>query len=326
MTQNAERLDDYAEAIQKSRPRTEIHNTRTDVYRLGAPLYRAAGWLGVLPVPHGRKDPVPAGFTGAGGRWPTDDEIAGWTYTHARCNLALRLPDDVIGIDLDAYKPAAISTITDAVDSCGPLPETWRSSARYDGLSGIYLYRVPTDIAWKSELGPGVEIIRCGHRYAVAWPSIHPHGWAYRWWHDGGFGVPRPKELSELPEAWIAELTDTARRGRGARSGKGVAPVAYDLDDAMTPGRPLFLVGKRLRQAVADLSGAGCRHDTTCRHVLALLGLGSRRQPGVAAALEHLRDEFVSAVGPDRDGGYGAAAAEFDRMVAGAGRRIGATR
>lgn len=38
----------------------------TDIYgyTAAAPMYRAAGWMQVIPLPEGRKTPPPAGFTG----------------------------------------------------------------------------------------------------------------------------------------------------------------------------------------------------------------------------------------------------------------------
>ncbi|MGV0837463.1 bifunctional DNA primase/polymerase [Mycolicibacterium thermoresistibile] len=287
-------------------------------YGAAAALYRNVGWRGVIPVPYQSKKMSFSGWTGESGGWPTDELIQWWSQVYPAWNIALRLPDNVLGLDIDAYKPEATETMGAAFDRCGDLPVSWCSTSRDDG-SGIYLYRVPEGIHWKSTLGCGVEIVRRAHRYAMVWPSIHPEGRQYRW--VGGDGVPQRVDLPELPDSWIAELTvDANARSRAGRRTAG-AP-AYDVEKALTAGHPLFSVGRRLGQALADLDGPS-RHDKTCRHVLALLGMGSRGQPGVAAALEQLRDEFVAVVGPERDGGEYEAADEFDRMVFGAGRHLG---
>lgn len=321
MTSNGDRPgEDNAEATDKLMMTTDSDHTPPG-YGSAADLYRRAGWLGVLPVPSGCKEKAPTGFTGQHGRWPTYDQIRRWSWMNPMWNVALRLPDDVIGIDLDTYKAEAITTITKALGHCGRLPETWRSSSRDDVLSGIYLYRVPEGIHWKSELGPGVETIRFGHRYMLVWPSVHPKGRRYEW-HDRD-GIPKPGDLPELPEAWVRELTHAGGRRDTKRYPAGVP--TFDVGEAMTAGVPMFVVGRRLARALADIDGPD-RHKHTCGHVLALLGLGQRGQPGVGAALERLRDKFVTVVGPEREGGWRDAADEFDRMVSGAGRRLAVTR
>src|SRR4028119_474134 len=99
-----------------------------------AAAYRAAGLIGTLLLPAGQKFPPPSGFTGEDGRWPTDEDVAGWSNRAGDAfNLALRLPDDLIGIDVDAYddKPGG-TTLADAEVRWGALPATYVSSARTD--------------------------------------------------------------------------------------------------------------------------------------------------------------------------------------------------
>jgi Bifunctional DNA primase/polymerase, N-terminal len=96
----------------------------TRVFAAAAGQYRAAGLMGTLPLPAGRKFPPPSGFTGATGRFPTDADIAAWSDQLGESfNLALRLPEDIIGIDVDAYddKPGA-ATLADAEGRWGALP------------------------------------------------------------------------------------------------------------------------------------------------------------------------------------------------------------
>jgi hypothetical protein len=132
-----------------------------------AAAYRAAGLLGTLPLPVGRKFPPPSGYTGEDGALPTAEDIAAWSDRFgADFNLALRLPEDIVGIDVDAYddKPGAV-TLADAEAKWGQLPPTYISSAREDGVSGIRLYRIPTGLDWPNEVGPSIETVRFGHRY-----------------------------------------------------------------------------------------------------------------------------------------------------------------
>lgn len=180
-------------------------------YRAAAPAYLAAGWTGVLPLPAGRKVPPPDGFTGRTGVDPTVAEIRGWARRFPGGNVALRLPATVVGLDLDLYKPVGQASYTKLVDELGPLPATWRSSARNDE-SGIRLYRVPAGVRWaEGRAGDGIELIHHGHRYAVVWPSRHPDtGGTYRWWTPAGEPagrVPRMRELPPLPQAWGRRLS-----------------------------------------------------------------------------------------------------------------------
>jgi hypothetical protein len=80
------------------------HSDPLQGYGTVAPIYLEAGWLSPLPVPHGQKTPVPSGRTGHKGETPTLDRIQQWMCDRPSDNLAIRMPSDVIGIDVDAYK------------------------------------------------------------------------------------------------------------------------------------------------------------------------------------------------------------------------------
>ena len=118
----------------------------TSVYASALPLYREAGWDAILPVPPAAKMPPPSGFTGGTARLPSDAEYAVWSTSHAAWNVALRLPDGVLGIDVDEYgsKHGATNLEDWAIDRELPaLPPTWSSSSR-DGESRISFFRVPS--------------------------------------------------------------------------------------------------------------------------------------------------------------------------------------
>ncbi|SIR65352.1 bifunctional DNA primase/polymerase [Micromonospora avicenniae] len=148
------------------------------------------GWF---PLPVGgakRKALLVSGWTGGQDNWPDRKQIERWVEEYPTANIALRLPKDIIGIDVDMYdgKPGA-ATIADAEEKLGKLPPTWISTSRSDG-SGIRFYRVPPGLAWPESLtksfGGGVEIIRWDHRYAIVAPSIHYTGLEYRWLKPSG--------------------------------------------------------------------------------------------------------------------------------------------
>lgn len=281
--------------------------------------YTDAGWSGVLLLPPGAKHAPPAGYTGAGGAWPTRADIDGWARRQPDGNIALRMPRDVIGIDIDLYRHADARTVLE--EATGSLPPTWCSTSRVDG-SGIRFYRVPCPSAvtvWASAPVPGVEIIQHHHRYAVVWPSLHPEGRPYLWVDEAsGEIAERPPEIDELTELpWQAIAALTQPRDTGTPR----TPVAFD----MAAGDMSVTVERRLLGAVAATRGdRGSRHDAACRDVCALLRLAERGEPGVPRALDTLRDAFVAAVAPDRPR-PGAAETEFDAIVTGARQLIAAT-
>ncbi len=103
MTEIEERSGDHTEALQKPVPRTDTENTADGVYRRGAPVYRAAGWQGVLPLPPAAKQPLPTGFTGYDGLWPTDEQVTRWmSQKPAASNLGVRVEHGVVVLDIDA--------------------------------------------------------------------------------------------------------------------------------------------------------------------------------------------------------------------------------
>jgi len=195
----------------------------TGPYGEAAELYRNAGWQGVLPIVGKRM--APTGYTGYNGAWPTDAVIDDWVNVRGDENIGLRMPDDIIGIDVDAYDGRkGLETITwwESQLDC-VLPLSPRSSARTDG-SGIRFFRVPPGLNWKSDLGTGsnVEIIRFGHRFAMVWPSVHPDiNEMYRWLAPDNTvldDIPGMGEFPALPDEWVAGL----QTGSGPRtSGSG---------------------------------------------------------------------------------------------------------
>ena len=120
------------------------------VYAAAAPLYWDLGWRGIIPVDPADKGGVPKGFTGRDGIDVTRENLEWFAKSKPGYNIGLRQPDDVIGIDTDAYgNKTGAATQAEAEKRWGPLPYSPRSSSRGDGISGIRLYRIP----------PGVELV-----------------------------------------------------------------------------------------------------------------------------------------------------------------------
>src|SRR5829696_6675358 len=70
-------------------------------YRDAVGQYLDAGWPAVLPLPEANKTPPPSGTTGHSAPMPTVDQHRQWWEDHPHGNAALRMPDGVIGLDVD---------------------------------------------------------------------------------------------------------------------------------------------------------------------------------------------------------------------------------
>lgn len=286
-------------------------------YGAAAQAYWTAGWRSILPMRRGKKFPPPTGYTGDGARVPSYADIATWAEDHGDGNLALVMPDGVIGIDVDAYgSKRGGDTLAAAEAAWGALPLTVRSTSRTDGASGIRLFTAPPEWRSQGQLTmdghSDVEIIQRHHRYVVAYPSIHPAGGQYRWLDADGNEVciPRVEDLPPLPDRWVAELT--------AASVPSTAGVAVDVPELLraVPGGDMdAAVATRLDEALADLRGSGSRHDAAVRHVLALLRCAEQGHSGVRGALDVLCTGFVDAVTDDGTRDVASARAEFARML-----------
>jgi P4 family phage/plasmid primase-like protien len=275
------------------------------VYASAAALYVSAGWPAVIPVPHHGKTPPPEGFTGEAGRDTTPDDIARWASNgRADSSVALRMPNGVIGIDVDQYLKGTRQKVgAQTLEACqqrwGLLPPTWSSTARgADQPSRISFYRVPVG-RYRTVIQPDIEIIQRHHRYAVVWPSVHEDtGTTYEWYEPSGAlatRLPSPQDLAELrPEihgAWLAGLREgatdagpvSAPHAAGeallSRLGQDTRPACSELTDAAH--RTLTEV------AAAD---HGTRHDAMAARVHRYVMSAAHGHAGFGHAVTALRE------------------------------------
>ncbi|GAB3434749.1 hypothetical protein GCM10027517_03150 [Phycicoccus ginsengisoli] len=184
-------------------------------FERAAEHYRDAG-MGPVSLPRKAKSEPVAGWTGEKHRGVYADTDADLRYLAAqrpKGNVGLRLPEDLVGIDVDV-RDGGDQTVAFLEIDLGGLPPTLHSTSRDDG-SRIAFYRVPAGLRWK-DVGTGVQTVWWGHRYAVVWPSVHPDtGREYHWYDADGDELPgAPQDgwasAADLPAGWVDELTKDA--------------------------------------------------------------------------------------------------------------------
>lgn len=276
--------------------------------------YWDAGWRGVLPLPYRAKTWPPDGFTGHGGVDPSYADCMTWADSGPR-NLALRVPPDVIGLDVDAYadKPGE-QTLSKLVAEYGPLPATWLSTSRGDGISGIRLYRVPAGTTLPTKL-PGIELIQRHHRYVTAWPSVHPEGRVYQWVDEAtgeiGCEVPPYERIPDLPAEWITGLAiEAAHQEKADLTGEQAAGIFAGFPTGEPCGHITTAAGKA--------ASRGDRHDVYNETVLAVCRHARNGCPGGQETLLRLRAMFIAEVTGDRSRTASEAQAEWMRNLTGA--------
>lgn len=210
----------------------------------------------LTPNPSEPKGTPPKGRTGYAGVPFTRDELTRQRWQGTL--VALRLPGDVVGIDVDVYNGGGAS-LAELEGELGALPPTVMShNGRGDG-SGIRLYRVPRGSTFRTDPAAGIDMVQYHHRYVIVAPSTHPSGRRYAW-HDiaADEAVDYPPEVGELPElpwAWIERLA--AAKGKRATQAATAAEVRAFLDQHTGNARPAALKGVR-----AHLDQATSGHDT----------------------------------------------------------------
>lgn len=279
--------------------KTNLDNPQhTPQTKTAAAAYFVAGWH-PLELPAGAKAPPPDGRTGYEGSDMTREQIEASDWSG---NVGLRVPPDVIGLDVDAYK-GGLDTLNALINQLGPLPSTRIShSGRNDG-SGIRFYRVPI-LTWVTSL-PGIEIIQRVHRYAAVWPSMHPDGRQYGWWDQAEAGpleaseVPLVEDLPEMPWSWIGELSratqaDTSSRSTAAdRIGTMAFITTHDSAEASS------YLSTILGHFVDRHQQGYSRHDTMQHCLIWAMEMARAMVIAAQPAIDQLGQEWVAALQGD---------------------------
>lgn len=300
----------------------------TDIYgyTAAAPLYRAAGWMQVIPLPEGRKTPPPAGFTGRSRKPVTDEQIQLWSQANPNANTGIVIPEGVLVLDIDAeqghqVKADGAKGISELSQELGMLPATWSSTAHgIDSPARHLFYKVPEGLAWKGGAIEGVDILQPGHRYSVVWPSIHPSGEMYCWYTPSGSTtsqIPHISDLATLPWKWVDYLRKPEHTTPRPTSNTLISPETGTYDARMCKAINTFL-----HKTLSNPASKGSRHDTTLQAVWALVNFAQEGHRGALDAISQLKPRFIQEVAPDRQGKEREAAREWASILSGAMEKV----
>ncbi len=295
----------------------------TDIYgyAAAAPLYRAAGWMQVIPLPEGRKTPPPSGYTGRSRKPVTDEQIQLWSQANPNANTGIVIPEGVLVLDIDAeqghqVKADGVKGISELAQKLGALPDTWSSTSHgIDSPARHLFYKVPEGLMWKGGAIEGVDVLQPGHRYSVVWPSIHPSGEMYRWYTPSGSvasTLPRISDLATLPWNWVDYLRKPDRE-KASNSTTFTQPQGEAYDTRMCKAINTFL-----NKTLDNPASKGSRHETTLQAVWTLVKFAQEGHRGALDAINQLKPRFIQEVAPDRQGKEREAAREWARLLSGA--------
>lgn len=300
----------------------------TDIYgyAAAAPLYRAAGWMQVIPLPEGRKTPPPSGFTGRSRKPVTDEQVRFWSQSDPTANTGIVIPEGVLVLDIDAeqghqVKADGAKGISELSQELGALPATWSSTSHgIDSPARHLFYKVPEGLAWKGGAIEGVDILQPGHRYSVVWPSIHPSGEMYCWYTPSGSTtsqIPHISDLATLPWKWVDYLRKPEHTTPRPTSNTLISPETGTYDARMCKAINTFLC-----ETLSNPASKGSRHDTTLQAVWALVNFAQEGHRGALDAISQLKPRFIQEVAPDRQGKEREAAREWASILSGAMEKV----
>jgi len=301
--------------------------------------YTLKGW-NVLPLPPNKKKSPPSkeddeqglGFTGRNGRLATRDDIDAWIQDKRwrKGNIAVRPGNEVtndgeayevIGIDVDDYdEKSGAAHLEELIKTYGPLPNTWTSSARSDGKSGIRWFLTPVGYEYMGKpvlpstgrASDSIEIVQRVHRYGLVFPSMHPDGMQYRWYDRGqapdgihvNDRIPRVQELAVLPERWWKFLT----RNGVANAGGAVIDMQSTNAQLRNWQKKRWVDGEdmcdimtnALNRHLEDVDSASDHHEPLIRAHWSLLRLGAEGHSGWATACHVLEQSWADRVAADQ--------------------------
>jgi hypothetical protein len=318
---------------------------RTGPYGQAALRYIKAGWPEALPIWKGGsrdKQPMVRGYHGREGTWPDEKTNRLWAGRYARANIALRLPRWIVGLDVDEYDDKyGGDSLAELQDKLGPLPGTFVSTSREDGVSGIRLFAVPGDFvasAWPSQAAVDIDMITWYERYVICAPSMHRSGGHYRWYMQYGKfremrelrkppTIPSPEDMAMLPSEWCEYLTGLAGGGDEKWSESSFDGSAWQWLVDYGGGEPCRYVESIGVRVLDAMNNGGSMHEAAKLGIAQLIKAAAEGHVGINSALGPMRELFIYKLGQrgagQRRRGEGKARQEWRSLVTGAVARYG---
>lgn len=263
-------------------------------YEISALTYYEAGFS---PIPAMGKLLV---VKRASGRYPILDleTIKRWARSYGPMNVALRLPQNVLALDVDAYK-GDLQRLSELEKQLGTLPPTWNSDSR-GGKGGKLLYKIPEGLSsqkWLSNIN-GITIVQHTHRYVMAFPSYNKESDSRYLWYYGiggnlieGQQVPSVEDLTELPEKWAVALRKAEVVIFNQTEVYNVGLEDFNDD---SPCQYMSVLTQMCNEEVISAYDSGL-HDTGYRMIGRIVRAASIGHAGITEALEELSHTFCSA-------------------------------
>lgn len=301
--------------------------------------YLEKGWS-PLPLPPKRKEHPPVGYTGRAGRFATRDDIADWLLPYKKGNIAVRLGNsidiegvlhEVIGIDVDDYgDKKGGENLKELEKKHGKLPDTWISSSRTDGVSGIRYFLVPYGYGFKGQAAKCIDIIQRVHRYAVVYPSWHPETKAQYRWYAPGFKpserIPAVLELAFLPDDWLIELTNGKTLDGDGQYGIDLDSTPEELKawraSVFNDGPPCEYIVRQVKNWIKRIEESPSNHDVITRAHWHLMLSGAEGHTGVEAAIQKINSVWLADIESKQKRSISSAKREVVRSYWGSLRKL----
>lgn len=237
----------------------------------------------------------------ASGRHPIapKERVEKWSKTHSPFNIALRVPPNVLALDIDAYK-GDIERLEKLEAELGKLPITWNSDSR-GGEGGKLLFRIPDHLAsykWESNIA-GITVVQHTHRYVMVLPSLNKESDSRYKWYMGlngllvpDYQIPTVDDLAEMPEAWALSLRKTVEPMYYENS--GISNDDLDMFNDDPPCAYMQVLTDMCCKKLEDAYDSNV-HDTGLSVVGMLVKAASDGHSGIVQAMDKLAETFLAA-------------------------------
>ena len=267
--------------------------------------YLASGLGVAIPLPPREKNHPLGGTTGNAPKQTAEEALKNFDHADDNCNVALRVNDTVIGIDVDhfpAKNKLGAKSLSRLEKEHGALPATFYNTRHGEGAESRHLfYRVPAGVKWIGKPAEDIDILQFSHRYSVVAPSTF-EDMPYKWFnpdHEELSTIPHVDELPGLPLGWVEFL----KKGALADYAKYAPKKSFGAEDAETwletvtinyDAAPNDGTKKKLAKFVAEIEDNA--HDKTMIAVRwAVRWTVVEGAPGLKNILTELFEAFVKA-------------------------------